>query len=172
MKRLLVLFMALCMLFAFTACAQFEAVKDLEQKQNELKETIDDVTNGDVDADELVEDLDEFTDAASDAGMTTDISIQDYVDELVKNEEWQSQVETFESQGLSAKIEARGNSLAYIYQYTVDIPDTTVVKTSLDATQDSLKSLADSLRTVLSSLDSVIFEYLDINGNIIATYEF
>ncbi len=167
MKKLLALLMALCMIFTLTACAQLEARKELADAQNELKDAAD---SGDLD--DLTDALDDYTDKAEDAGATTAMDAENVVDIIVNSAEWKTQMESIKGQGLSCELEARGNYMAYVYQYSIDLPDLSTVKTTLDASKDNLKSLADSLKKVYTGIDGVIFEYCDKNGSVIATYTF
>lgn len=167
MKKLLALLMAICMVLAFTACAQIEAEKNLALAESQLKDAED---SGDID--DVADALDNYADQAASAGATTNMSAKDIVDLLINDASFQAELETVKSQGLSCKLEARGNSIAYVYQYTFDIGDITVAKTALDASKSSLQTLADSLCKVYTGIDSVIFEYLTYDGSIIATYEF
>lgn len=171
MKKLLALLMALCMLFAFAACGQTEAEKELEQKQDELQDTMEDLTEGETDLEDAMDKLDEYTDAASNAGAVSDMTAKEYVDVFEKTDEWKENVETFKKQGLKADIEARGDSIAYVYQYTIEIPDTAALKSALDETKSALQTAADALRKVLPKTDKVIYEYYDINGDLITSYE-
>ena len=81
-----------------------------------------------------------------------------------------------EGSGMELKVVARGNSLAFIYQFQIDLGDTSLLK---DALEESLESMSDLFNTMLSSLkqsvpnaESIIVEYLDMDGNLIASREF
>ena len=159
--------MALCMIFSLTACAQLEAQKDLAQAESKLEIAAD---SGDLD--DLNDALDDYTDKAEDAGATTDMNAKEVVDLLVNSDDWKTQIEGLKDQGLSCKLEARENYLAYVYQYSIELPDLVAVKSALDESKDSLGTLSDSLKKVYTGIDGVIFEYRANDGTVIATYTF
>ena len=167
MKKLLVLLMALCMIFPLTACAQLEARKNLVDAQNEFNDAVD---GGDID--DMTDTFDNFADKAVDAGETTDLDAETAVDILVNSDEWEAQMESIKEQGLTCELEARDNYMAYVYKYSIDIPDPNAVKANLDASKDSLKSFADSIMKVYTGIDGIIFEYCAKDGSVIATYTF
>ena len=81
-----------------------------------------------------------------------------------------------EGSGMELKVVARGNSLAFIYQFQIDLGDTSLLK---DALEESLESMSDLFNTMLSSLkqsvsnaESIIVEYLDMDGNVIVSKEY
>lgn len=77
---------------------------------------------------------------------------------------------------LELKMTARGKSLVYSYQYTVDDMDYDLVAEVLSSSLDSSKSafIADltELRKTVPEAESLIVEYLDIRGNVIVSREF
>ena len=94
-------------------------------------------------------------------------SIQDSIDGVS---------DSLESSGLKLEVVARGNSLVYSYQYTVDVGDTSAVK---DALEQSMEGVASTFESILSALklavpdaESVIVEYLDQGGNLILSKEY
>lgn len=168
MKKLFALLLVLCMIFSLTACAQLETRKELADAQNELENATD---VGD--ADGVVDALDDYADKAESAGATTSINAQKLVDSLSEDASFKSQLETLKSQGLTCKLEARDNYVAYVYQYTMDLAvSNSEAKATLDTTTESLKSLADSLCKIYTGIDGVIYEYRAKDGSIIATYKF
>ena len=94
-------------------------------------------------------------------------SIQGQIDQMAAS---------VESSSMGLDVVARGNSLVYIYQYNIDLGDTSLIKGSLESALDSMSdvftSVLDSLRLVVPDAESVIVEYLDMEGNIIASKEF
>lgn len=78
--------------------------------------------------------------------------------------------------GLAVSLEARGKSLVYVYQYTVDVGDSDAVREALD---ESMSSMDETNRTLLADLkkavpdaDSLICEYLDMDGDVITSAEY
>lgn len=168
MKKLFALLLVLCMIFSLTACAQLEARNELADAQNELENATD---GGDID--DVVDALDDYADKAEDADATTSINAKKLVDLLSEDASFKSQLETIKSQGLTCKLEARDNYIAYIYQYTIDLAvSNSEAKTTLDASKDSLKSMADSMCKIYTGIDGVIYEYRAKDGSVIATYTF
>ena len=167
MKKIFTLLLALCMVFSLTACAQIEAQKDLAEAGDKLADVQE---NGDIS--EITDAMDDYADKAENAGATTDMSAEEIVELLKDDPSVKSEFESLEAQGLTCKLEARNNSLVYIYQYTVDIGDANTIKAGLDAQKDTYKSLADSNLKIFTGIDDIIFEFLDKNGNVITSYTF
>ena len=190
MKRLLVLFMVLCMIFSLTACARIaeqkkqaaETVDQLEDAKDQLQDATDQmkdaVENGNADnvssaASDLVDAIDNAADKVTDSGLAISANAKTVVNELISGDIYKTTVEQFKAQGVLYTIEARDNYLAYVLQYTFDIGDINAFKANCDAQKDTaFKSLADSLLRIYKGIDGVVIEYLDYNGDVIATYTF
>lgn len=168
MKKLLLILLVLC--FSLTGCAQSEdeALKEAEQLQSQ----IDDIWGSDLEYEPDYESSDDAFDTAENIGVVTEKTASDLVDLLTEDASWQAQAESLKEQGILCTLEARGNTFVYVYQYTIDLPDLTTIKTGLDATKDTLKSLADSFLRAYSGVDSVVFEYRAKDGTFISSYEF
>ena len=100
------------------------------------------------------------------------------VEDFIANsqEEIDQMTADLEGSGMELKVVARGNSLAFIYQFQIDLGDTSLLK---DALEESLESMSDLFNTMLSSLkqsvsnaESIIVEYLDMDGNVIVSKEY
>ena len=100
------------------------------------------------------------------------------VEDFIANsqEEIDQMTADMEGSGMELKVVARGNSLAFIYQFQIDLGDTSLLK---DALEESLESMSDLFNTMLSSLkqsvsnaESIIVEYLDMDGNVIVSKEY
>ena len=108
--------------------------------------------------------------SSSDSGMT--------VDEYIEKEKASLDAlsSSYTSLGLKTNIYAKGNSLVYSYQYTTDIGSNDFLKESLNSTLESLSSTYDSLLSMMKiqvpNAESIIVEYLDIDGNVIASKEY
>ncbi len=162
------------MVFSFAACDKTKAEKNLEQALEELQNA---VNSGDVDdvssaLDNNVDALDDLADEALDEEGANYLSAKEAVAILIKGDKYKATAEQFKSQGLLYTLEARENYIAYVYQYMFDIGDTSVVKSNCDAQIDALRSAANSVLKIFAGIDGIVFEYLDYNGNIIATYKF
>jgi hypothetical protein len=99
-------------------------------------------------------------------------SLEDYA--AAAKEEVSESIDSIEDAKFD--ILARGNSLVYSYQYTVDFGDTSALKEALDqaltSQADSFQDLLSSLKSAVPDAESIIVEYLDLNGNIITSREF
>lgn len=100
------------------------------------------------------------------------------VEDFIANsqEEIDQMTADLEGSGIELKVVARGNSLVFIYQFQIDLGDTSLLK---DALEESLESMSDLFNTMLSSLkqsvsnaESIIVEYLDMDGNVIVSKEY
>lgn len=115
------------------------------------------------------DDSSEASSSSSD-GMT----IQEYVEQNA--EQLDSISSSFEGTGINMDILARGNSLVYSCQYTMDIGDTDLIKSTLDSSLDASSSTYESVLSLLKlqvpSAESVIVEYLDMDGNVITSKEY
>ena len=92
---------------------------------------------------------------------------QDEIDQIIA---------ALENSGMHLKIIARDNSLVYIYQFYTDLGDTALVKDTLEQTleamSDSFAAELSSLKLIVPSAESIIIEYLDIDGNMLVSKEY
>lgn len=102
-------------------------------------------------------------------------TVASYVEE---HREVFSEMQASMAEGMTLEISARGNSLAYVYQYTA-LTDEQEIQKLCSAMQQVWGIQSESARIVLASLrsevpaaESVIFEYLDGAGNIIFSREY
>lgn len=165
MKKILALALCLVLGFSLMACGNEETPNtDNSDTSNVATEALDTM--------ELTEDTQpsESEETVASVNATIDAyiaSIQGQIDQMAAS---------LASSGMNLDVVARGNSLAYIYQYSIDVGDTSVLKgnleSSLDSMSDTFTSILDSLRLVIPDAESVIVEYLDMDGNIILSKEF
>ena len=114
------------------------------------------------------------TTTAADGQTLANRTIQSFIDTI------QDQIDTmaasFEDSGLNMKVFARGNSLVYSYQYTMDMGDTSVLKDALESAMDGMSDtftgILSSMKTVVPSAESVTVEYLDMDGKVILSKEY
>ena len=165
MKKILAFALCLVLSFSLLACGN-------EETPNTDNSDTSNVATQALDTTELTEDTQpsesEETAASTNSNMDAFIaSIQGQIDQMAAS---------VESSGMGLDVVARGNSLVYIYQYNIDLGDTSLIKGSLESALDSMSdvftSVLDSLRLVVPDAESVIVEYLDMEGNIIASKEF
>lgn len=94
-------------------------------------------------------------------------SIQDQIDDMSA---------AMSASGLDMKVTARGNSLVYTYQYTIDVGDTSVLKPALEqATEglsDTFENILKALKISVPDAESFIVEYLDKDGKLILSKEY
>lgn len=93
-------------------------------------------------------------------------------------EENKSSVETFSNEILDATLVARDNSLVYVYTYKTKY-ESSVLPTMKKALETSINEQADTFNAVLNSIKaitpdakSVIIEYYNADGTLIASIEF
>ena len=104
------------------------------------------------------------------AGMTLEAyiaSIQDSIDQMSA---------ATESSGMKMKVFARGKSLVYSYQYTIDLGDTSLLKSTFEqalaSTESTFSSVLSAMKLVVPDAESVTVEYLDKAGKVIVSKEF
>ncbi len=104
------------------------------------------------------------------SGMT----LEKYIDGM--QDEINEMTESMKEQGMTIEVSARENSLVYSYHFTEDLDDTSLVKASLEQSLEGLSStfedILSTLKEEVSSAESVIVEYLDMDGNVIASKEY
>lgn len=101
-------------------------------------------------------------------------ALEEYISES------QSQIDemssALEGQGMNLSVEVRGNSLAYVYQFTTDVGDTETIKSGLEqsmsAMEETFNTLLSQVKEEVSETESMIVEYLDMDGNVIYSKEF
>lgn len=113
------------------------------------------------------------TEAASSQTLAN-MTIQAFIDSM--QDKIDAMAASFEDSGLNMKVFARGNSLVYSYQYTTDMGDTSVLKDALESAMDGMSDtftgILSSMRTAVPSAESVIVEYLDMDGKVILSKEY
>ena len=94
-------------------------------------------------------------------------SVQSEIDEMTAS---------LAAQGLNMKVEARGNSLVYVYQYAEDLADIDTMKVALEQSMEGTASTFDTilaqLKAEIPSAESIIVEYLSKDGTLIYSREF
>lgn len=102
-----------------------------------------------------------------------DISVADYIATI--QDELDQSIASLKDSGMGLKVEARGNSLVYSYQYD-SISNSDALKASLDQAMETMASTFEtvlkSLKKEVASAESVIVEYLDKDGEVITSKEF
>lgn len=100
--------------------------------------------------------------------------LEEYIDSI--QDEIDDALEVYEAQGLSIKVVARGDSLAYIYRFTTEVEDVDAARTQLKsalADQDSVfENVLDELKKEVKSAESVIVEYQNKDGSVIYSKEY
>ena len=165
MKKILAFALCLVLSFSLLACGNEETPNTENSGTSEAETEASDTTKSTEDTEPS-----ESEETADSAAMTMEAfiaSIQGQMDQMAAG---------LESMGMNLDVVARGNSLAYVYQYTIDVGDTSLVKDSLERSLDSMSdtftSILDSLKLTVPDAESVIVEYLDMNGNVILSKEF
>ncbi len=101
-------------------------------------------------------------------------SVADYID---KNRDMIEELKaSVQQEDMSTDIYASGNSMVFSFRLTIDIGDTSELEVYLEQYFSQLEpafiSILDEMRLEIPSAESIILEYLDINGNTIASKEF
>ena len=101
-------------------------------------------------------------------------SVADYID---KNRDMIEELKaSVQQEDMSTDIYASGNSMVFSFRFTVDIGDTSELEAYFEQYFSQLEpafiSILDEMRLEIPSAESIILEYLDINGNTIASKEF
>lgn len=106
--------------------------------------------------------------ACGGAGGAEDTSakLQEYIDQIPQ-ETWDS----MSVDGMNLEIEVRGNYLAYVGTFTIDIPESMVgtLQTSLDATKGTFEALNDQIAEEVPGFAGTIVEYYNSDGKILAS---
>ncbi|MDE6149458.1 MAG: DUF4854 domain-containing protein [Ruminococcus sp.] len=155
MKKLLAVLSCLTICLSFAACGTKD---DSSAEKVESKASVE----------SSVEESEVSTDVSE--GKT----IQDFIDE--NKETFDVLKDALKDSGMEMDILARENSLVYTYKYTTDVGDTETVKAALDqgleSQKDTFVQVLDSLKLAVPTTESVIVEYLDMDGNVITSGEF
>ena len=81
-----------------------------------------------------------------------------------------------EGQGMKISVEVRGNSLAYVYQFTTDVGDAETIKSGLEQSmsemEETFNTLLSQVKAEVAETESMIVEYLDKDGNVLLSKEF
>ncbi len=104
---------------------------------------------------------------------SAEVLVQAYVELAQTTDEWKQAEETSKNAGMDLAVEARGTNLVYMYTFTVELEDNAaeLLKTSLEESAESLKASAETIRGEQSAIDKVIWEYYDMEGNLLASAE-
>ncbi len=105
---------------------------------------------------------------------SSEMTLEKYIDSM--QDEISEMTESMKEQGMTIEVSARENSLVYSYHFTEDLGDTSLVKASLEQSLEELSStfedILSTLKEEVSSAESVIVEYLDMDGNVIVSKEY
>lgn len=150
MKKLVSIFLVLLLCLSFAACG-----------------------NTDTEAEATPTPTEEVT-ATPDATEEVPATLEAYIAGM------QSEIDAMEAemaeQGMSIKVEARGNSLVYSYQFSEDIADLETMKAAFEQSMESSSSVFENILTQIKaeipSAESIIVEYLTKDGTEIYSKEF
>lgn len=149
MKKLVSIFLVLLLCLSFAACGNTE--NNAEATPTATEKIV-------------------ATPDATEPGLTLEAyiaSIQSELDEMIA---------AMAEQGMNMKVEARGNSLVYIYQYTEDLADAETMRTALEEATNTqattFESILSQLKSAIPSAESIIIEYLSADGTVIYSKEF
>ena len=171
MKKLFALIACLMLCFSLAACGNNQ---DSSKADDGDTSKTTQTTNGEDTTkapDTTTENQSTATNPSGSAGsMTMEAfikSIQSEIDDMAS---------AMESSGMKLNVAARGNSLLYSYQYTIDVGDTSLIKGALEQSMDGMSSMFDSvlsaMKLAVPDAQSIILEFLDKDGNVIVSKEF
>ena len=166
MKKLIALIVCLMLCLSLAACGGDQGSSDPAKTTEAAKG--DETTAA---PDTTTKDQSTGTEPSGSAGNMTlqafIASIQGEIDEMAS---------AMESSGMKLNVAARGNSLLYSYQYTIDIGDTSLIKDTLAQSMDGMSSMFDdvlsAMKLAVPDAQSIILEFLDKDGNVIVSKEF
>ena len=171
MKKLLALIACLMLCLSLAACGNDQTSSKADDgdtaKTTESAKDEDTTTAPDT-ADTTEGSTEDTTGSAGSMTMEAFIaSIQSQIDEMASS---------MEGAGLKLNVTARGNSLVYSYQYTIDVGDTSLVKGALEQSMDGMASMFESvlstMKLAVPDAQSIILEFLDKDGKTIVSKEF
>ena len=170
MKKLLAVLGSLAICLSFAACG--EKKDESSSKATESSSVVE------ASSEEIAEVVaqDSLDDADSEAAATgTYDSIQAFIDD--NQESFEAYLDALEGTGMTMEIVSRGNSLVYSYKYTDETIENTeemksALETSMGTQEETFKTVLSSIQSVVPSAESIIVEYLDNAGEIIASFEF
>ena len=83
---------------------------------------------------------------------------------------------SIQQEDMTVDVYARENSMVFSIQFMIDIGDTSLLKEYFEQyfaqLEPSSSGFLDEMRIQIPSAESIIFELLDVNGNMIASKEF
>ena len=100
--------------------------------------------------------------------------IEAYIDQLMQTQEMQSSIEYCKANNMDHCLEARRDTLVYKYTYTVLLPDSAkdVLLAQYDSAKDLLIPLAEGVKQEISAVKTVVWEYYNADGTLIAKFPF
>lgn len=180
--------------------------KKIEKLEDEYEEILEKLEDEDEDlADEFKEDVEKLTDKldnaydqqsnlgnavetlppssnnTSDNNNKTEVenpkdssAMQDYIDSI--QSQLDAELDAYAQMGMSIKVVARGNSLAYVYRFNQYVDNVSTLRDSLkqgmSTASSQFTSILRVLKTEVPSAESVIVEYQNSDGSVIYSEEF
>jgi len=168
MKQILLVVLSLIMIFSFAACGENEEVQNAADKVQDALKATD--ASGNLDKDAINDALDDYNDALDNAGgeVNKGMTVEEYVD-LAKDAVSQQSNDTFD-----VSFSARGNSVVYTYKYKIPVADNAkdLLDSSMNEAKDTYATLKGTIQKECKAVEKIIYEYYDINNNLIASYEY
>lgn len=148
---------------------KLENVYDGENNLGNATETLPPSTNNSTTNNSSADNKIEVTVPSDDSG-----ALQNYINSI--QNQLDSVLDSYAQQGLAIKVLARGNSLAYVYRYTIDIPDISAARqqlaSALSAQDSTFQNVLKELKKEVPSAESVIVEYQAKDGSVIYSKEY
>lgn len=164
MKKILAILLVCGLMFSLCGCALFD------KGPSDLASTLQDVANGDADADDLQSALDNYVSTIS-GNVVGFNDINEYVDTVTKSDDFKNSIEATKNQGMNMVLEADGNNLVYKYTYTVEVAENAeaLLKQSFETNSSLFESSAKAIRIEAPCVEKVIWEYYTKDGKFIAS---
>lgn len=164
MKRLISCLCCFALCVALTACGKKDEQSAAEKTTKGTTQTTT-VTESTAQTD--------VSQQNTDSSMVTYASVAEFFE--ANKEAFLVYKEAMGGTGLSLDVNARDNSLVYSYRYTQSIGDSELVKDALesgfDKIKETYKETLKELKKQVPSIESVIIEYLDMDGSLITSCE-
>lgn len=164
MKRFIAILCCLSVVLALSACGEKDTASSAEKSTKATQNTsVTDSSAAQTDQSQA-----EIT-----APENSFASVSDFFE--ANKESFLLYKEAMGGTGLSLDVKVRGNSLVYSYQYTYEIGDFDLVKETLelgfDQTKESFGITLEAMKKEVPTAESIIIEYLDMNGDLITSCE-
>ncbi len=169
MKKIFVLSMALllCVMSVFVGCSK-EETEDKDTTAETTAETTADTTAEDTTAEDADTSADDETTADTSGEAKDSGSTEENAALVAYAKEQQKALDAAPVEGATIACTARGNALVYSYTYEIEM-NATAAQTALDALDSTYSSMLTLVQITVPTCESIIIEFLDQSGNVLAS---